>query len=598
MRSVSPVAALIACAILTCACNSILGIGDVTGPGDGDAGIDATETAPAAPKPRSPRMGAATGSVHASKSLRPRFAWRASAGATRYELVVDDSCPATSFQTCVFPSPEISKTDLATATYVPDADLAVARSIPVGRRYYWRVRACNEIGCGDWSDTWYLNVGRLDDDVNGDGYGDLVVGIKATVDAPTQVGSAYIVFGNATATTASIATLLDPENHVDGRFGSAVAMIGDINADGYGEVAVGAWKAQQTAHNGFVYVYLGRGTWPASVNAASAGFGLADGAPADFYGASIAGRGDVNGDGYGDFAMAAVDREAPSSPGYAYVSFGRAIVAGTRLGADLIIPDPDGGPTSAFGYSLSLGDLNQDGLTDVIIGAPGAAAFAGTVAAYFGRSDFSPIPFTLVDPDVRVTAPIVGPALFGWSTGLCTSSGSLSALAVGSPQESSPGSAAGAVRIYGGHEPWPLSVDTPDRTLSDPSQILRDLMGLALACADVAADNSDDLIAAAPTGDDAGTVYIFSDAASSPTVPVSTLTDATSGGLGYDLAATDFNGDGVEDVFAAKPRASVGAGAVVGWLGRGTWPATISTADITIVKPAGVAGERFGESLD
>ncbi|HVV85936.1 MAG TPA: hypothetical protein VHE35_22910 [Kofleriaceae bacterium] len=579
-------------------CNAILGIDDVSGPDPIDAAVDAPPGPPTAPALRSPRMGATTGSVHAAASLRPHFAWRPVAGATRYELAVDDSCEVSSFQTCVFPSPELDETDLATAAYVSDEALPVALSPPVGRRYYWRVRACNDQGCGDWSATWYLDVGRLADDVNGDGYGDLVVGMLATADGPTTIGSAYLVFGNAEGIPSTIVTLRDPIQAPDARFGNAVAMVGDLNADGYGDVAIGAWRSQRTKHNGFVFVYLGRGTWPATVDSESTGYGLATDAPADFLGSALAGRGDINGDGYCDIAMAAVAREDPNSVGHVYVSLGRAALAGAHLGADVTIPDPTGGATSVFGRDISMGDFDEDGLSDVIIGAPGVDDARGAVVLYRGRRDLTPTPLTIDEPDVLLSSPAPGVALFGMAATVCKSPDAMPALAVGSPQEDSPGETAGGARIYAGRDMWPRLVTTADRTLPAPTQSARDAMGSALACDDVLPDGDDDLIVSAPTGDDVGALYVYSRAAALPMTANVTLTQQTSGTLGYSVATTDFNGDGTSDVFASAPRANGSKGVVAGWLGRSSWPSIVDTADLTIENPTATAGERFGDSLE
>src|SRR5207237_2300870 len=115
-------------------------------------------------------------------------------------------------------------------------------------------------------DVWYLDVGRIADDVNGDGYGDLIVGIESSMGATTQVGAAYIAFGRASGAVTTT-KLPDPANEIDARFGSAVSMVGDVNADGYGDIVVGSWKKNEGARTGLAYLYLGRGTWPAMVTA-------------------------------------------------------------------------------------------------------------------------------------------------------------------------------------------------------------------------------------------------------------------------------------------------------------------------------------------
>src|SRR5690606_26729496 len=81
------------------------------------------------------------------------------------------------FQGCVMPTPEVDETGILDTTFELREDLPVEElTAPLGRRYFWRVRACDEAMavCSDWSEVRYLDVGRLKEDVNGDGYADLV----------------------------------------------------------------------------------------------------------------------------------------------------------------------------------------------------------------------------------------------------------------------------------------------------------------------------------------------------------------------------------------------------------------------------------------
>ena len=125
--------------------------------------------------------GAYTGSLHAPAAiatLRPTFSWAAVAptcGAVTYEVQADDSCSPGALDACAFPSPELDATGVSALTYAPTADLKVSTTAPVGAFYAWRVRACDASArCGPWSEVRYLHVGRVREDINGDGYGDLL----------------------------------------------------------------------------------------------------------------------------------------------------------------------------------------------------------------------------------------------------------------------------------------------------------------------------------------------------------------------------------------------------------------------------------------
>lgn len=579
------------------ACNTILGTTDVTGPADGDGDTDAPDSPPGPTALRSPALGAPTGSMHATSSLRPRFGWYATMGATRYELQLDDSCALAAFRTCLFPSPELSMTDVVGVEFVPTSDLSVAMTPPVGRRYFWRVRGCNEIGCGDWSDVWYLNVGRLSDDVNGDGYGDIVVGIDSGATEPATVGRAHIVFGQGGTGSPTVIAVRDPRAEADAHFAGAVAMVGDLNGDGFGDVAVGSWNSPHASHLGWAYIFTGRATWPAEVSAENGGYGLATTDGAESFGSRLSAAGDVNGDGYADLAVAALKPSGATTPGSVYVNYGRPTLPAAQLGSDRVVPDPAGASADLFGASLAMGDVNADGFGDVLVGVPGRTGFAGGAAMYFGGRDTTAPPINVTDENVLIAPPATPPATFGVAATACATA-TEPVIAIGAPAESAPGQAAGRVRLYRGRDPWPAEITAHDAAIDDPSGAFRASFGFDLACDDVTADGRADLVAAAPTPDDDGVVLVFDNVEALPTMPSTTLSAGT-GIVGHQIKVTDFNGDGIPDVVASRLRGpATPAGAVLIWFGRQAWPATITDADLVVPNPSGVAGERFGESLD
>lgn len=109
-------------------------------------------------------------------------------------------------------------------------------------------------------------------------------------------------------------------------------------------------------------------------------------------GASVSGAGDVNGDGIDDVIIGAPSRADKDFPGYAYVIFGK------NSGLDHIdlsaLPHEDGfrirGRTGTFGKTVSgINDVNNDGIDDMVIGAPPDAltgAMSDTSYVIFGKS--------------------------------------------------------------------------------------------------------------------------------------------------------------------------------------------------------------------
>ncbi|MEN9360529.1 MAG: hypothetical protein RL095_2064, partial [Verrucomicrobiota bacterium] len=270
-------------------------------------------------------------------------------------------------------------------------------------------------------------------DLNGDGYSDLAIGVRLA-DSSTQVdcGKVVIVFGGATRPGAAIDLSVDlnadqiPDYLAAGGglqifgqgayddFGASLDGGGDVNGDGIEDLLVGAKGADRSGSNaGSAYLLYGRtGLWSSSLDlhadtnanslpdAFDAGQGLRlDGASGQGLGSSVALLGDVNGDGYGDFALGA---EAAGS-GRAWVLHGGAALpvqidlatdAGGNGLADWI--ELHGGAQihgfaagDYFGHALAAaGDVNGDGYADVLVAASGmdfsGRSDAGGVVLLFG----------------------------------------------------------------------------------------------------------------------------------------------------------------------------------------------------------------------
>jgi len=226
-------------------------------------------------------------------------------------------------------------------------------------------------------------------DVNGDGYGDLIVGARGADPNGSYSGSSYVVFGKASGFAADLDLgALDGTTgfRLDGtatssQSGRSVASAGDVNGDGYDDLIVGAPYANAS------YVVFGKASGFAADFALSTvdgttGFRLG-GVTGDRAGYSVASAGDVNGDGYDDLIVGAW--RANGATGASYVVFGKA----SGFVADLALSTLDG--TTGFrldgvafddraGYSVaSAGDVNGDGYADLIVGAP-FADLTGTVS--------------------------------------------------------------------------------------------------------------------------------------------------------------------------------------------------------------------------
>ncbi len=201
-------------------------------------------------------------------------------------------------------------------------------------------------------------------DVNGDGHDDVIVGAPA-IDSQRGEGSAYLYHGSASGLATSVAWTADSDQGV-ARFGVSVSAAGDVNGDGYGDVVVGAYAYDNgEIDEGRAYVYHGS---PVGLGT-SAAWTAESGQAIAYFGSSVSAAGDVNGDGYGDVIVGAYfyDNEE-SGEGRAYVYHGSG--AGLSTSAAWTVESGQG--HGGFGNSVSAaGDVNGDGYGDVIVGAYG-----------------------------------------------------------------------------------------------------------------------------------------------------------------------------------------------------------------------------------
>ena len=205
-------------------------------------------------------------------------------------------------------------------------------------------------------------------DVNGDGLDDVIVGAVGGGFLDTRDGEAYVIYGKRDAAAVDLAHLgasgLRISGSEGGQLGFDVDGAGDVNGDGLGDVIVG----DPNGGTGHAYVVFGARV-PADVNVDALGAqGFAISKQDEDAGFSVAGVGDMNGDGRDDVALSEGDH------GLAWVVFGdpsSAPVDLAALGARGFRIEPLGKPDDGIDEVAAAGDVNADGRPDLLLGASG-----------------------------------------------------------------------------------------------------------------------------------------------------------------------------------------------------------------------------------
>jgi FG-GAP repeat len=214
-------------------------------------------------------------------------------------------------------------------------------------------------------------------DINNDGVADVIAGVPHHIANPNDQNAKTINAGKALVFSgkdgALLFTLNDPEEQEDGRFGTAVAALGDVNSDGVADFVIGVPGHDEgdeedgISNVGIAYVFSGKtGALLTTLDDPSGTAGAA-------FGSAVANAGDVNNDRVSDIIVGA--------PGEA-----KAHVFSGKTGALLYsIASPKTELLTSFGAVVAGGqDFNKDKKPDVLVGAPLQAGNRGAVYVYNG----------------------------------------------------------------------------------------------------------------------------------------------------------------------------------------------------------------------
>lgn len=407
---------------------------------------------------------------------------------------------------------------------------------------------------GGASDALFGYAASTAGDINGDGLGDLIVGAPHYQNGQQAEGAIFLYYGSVSGINTSASDTIESDL-ANAEFGKSVALAGDVDNNGYSDVVVGAPSYQNNQlREGAAFVYLGSpsGLIPSPTI-------LESDQPFAALGTAVAGAGDVNGDGYSDIiAGAPFYDNNENNEGVAFVYLG--IAMGIKTVPVATLESNQAG--ALFGSSVaSAGDYNGDGQSDVIAGAPKYDNGEGAAFLYQGIANGGVSAMAKDTLDANQPGAEFGTAVA--SAGDVNGDG-FSDLIVGAPLYSNGSAKEGAAFVYHGTASGINSHVAILEADQDEAQ-----MGISVASAgDVNGDGYSDVIGGANLYDnggkvDNGSAFVFHGAASGILgTPTITLGVSQSGSkFGYSVSgAGDLNGDGLSDIIVGAPLYDNGSG--------------------------------------
>ncbi len=224
-------------------------------------------------------------------------------------------------------------------------------------------------------------------DLNNDGFTDLIVGANANDEGGDAAGKTYVYLGGYSFDLTADLTVVGGAADF---LGGSVAVLGDVNNDTYDDFLIGAsFNSDVALRAGKALLFYGGN--PPNNTADLTFFGEAQ---QDYFGDRVANVGDLNNDGYADWAIGAykADTDLGENTGKVYVYFGGSSPDNI---VDLVIPGLSDG--ERFGASIAgIGNFNNDNYDDLVVGAysydNGVDLNIGRAYVFFGGVDMDSLP--------------------------------------------------------------------------------------------------------------------------------------------------------------------------------------------------------------
>jgi len=433
-------------------------------------------------------------------------------------------------------------------------------------------------------------------DFNADGKTDLAVG---AYQYNSSAGRVYLFYNDGSYPSGAGSADVIISGEANSRFGEALTA-GDFDADSRTDLAVGAYYYNSN-YTGRAYIFYNDGSIPTA--ASSADVTITGEAVSNGFGISLT-SGDFDADGKTDLAVGADSYS--SQTGRAYIFYNDGSYPSGAGSAEVIITG-EASQTSYFGNFLTSGDFNADGKTDLAVGAFNYNnAFASYGRTYIFYNDGS-------IPTTAATADIIIDGTMGDQSGGSLAVGDINAdgvtdLVIGAHGQS-------RVYIFYGENKFAWNTKYPWRYENNPGQFFgnshqiegwaaSEKFGSSITAGDFNGDGAKDLAVGAPGYDSSrGAVYLFLQQGNYPmndySATVKITGDAIGDEFGYALASGRIGqtADAVDDLVIGAPGANTNQGYVYIFDGRASWSATYTASNYTNRMADSAANSRCGTAI-
>jgi hypothetical protein len=426
-------------------------------------------------------------------------------------------------------------------------------------------------------------------DVNGDGYGDVLV-LGGSTSSSTS-GSLYLIFGSPFSKNLDVKDLSSTQGikitgsafYMNYLYTHTLACgpAGDVNADGFNDFVIGA-SYGGTSNAGVAYIIYGKSSYTSIDVSSLAGNGITISSSTSGLqlGYAVAAAGDVDGDGYADVLITSYGY------GYSFVYYGStspssvSVMGSVPAQLAVIL-----GPWTIFGWAAAgIGDMDGDGLDDIMISCPICNNFAGYTYVIWGKA-LTKGGTLIMDSSswesISVKSNNNGFVIVGGGKTTGSLDGDFSGCAVSSAGDfngdgtpdiligaSSVNLLAGAAYVIFGSSSMPARMNLATLKVSKGFPIYGENSGdhfgnVVSRGGDVNGDGYDDIIIGAPFGKLLGTAYVIFGAAAHSAVAVGSMPSS----MGFACIGTnsysftghsvsggyDVNKDGYDDIVIGAP---------------------------------------------